>query len=103
MHTILLLLALAGQSRNPFAYKEPPPRPSHHVKKTATAPAVTARPVVIVTTPEVKIEQPPKQVTWRYLGGFGPDSIPLVAIKDNGDVMNVDVSFFVFSALRLGR
>lgn len=86
--TFLLLLAMsisAQQRRNPFQYVEPPPAP---VKRVA-APVVVAppQPPLVVSTPPMPTEPAPPKFPYHFIGRFGHDDDPIVALVSEDRVV----------------
>jgi hypothetical protein len=89
--TIILALVLAmsagaQQRRNPFQYVEPPPAPVKQFR--VVAPVVVAVPEPqVVTAPPVRAEPAPPTFPYHFIGRFGHDEDPIVALVSEDRVI----------------
>lgn len=72
--------------RNPFAYREPPPRVAEPLPQAAT-PTASIPPPAACCPPPAVTELPRPQFTHRFLGVFGSREVRVAAFSHEGEVV----------------
>lgn len=74
------------------------------VRSTTSKPAsaVPQSPPAAAQAPSPVVRPPDPPPSWRYLGGLGHASVPLVVIRHEADVLDLDVGR-VIAVLQCGR
>lgn len=88
--TFLLLLAMsisAQQRRNPFQYVEPPPAPVKQQRVVAPVVVAVPEPPPVVSAPSTPAEPAPPKFPYHFIGRFGHDDDPIVALVSDDRVV----------------